>query len=324
MGAQLPGWISTVGGQALGLMTGAIAGGMADKRQFDQAANLQGLQIIGQKHMTDYNMKKQLEMWKATNYKAQIEEMKKAGLNPGMIYGMSGSGGTTSNINTGNVQGQSAASTGGEYSQFAQQGMQLQLLKAQKDNIEADTANKIAENPNVPLKGENIVADTKNKNMDTTKKDQEQYGTGLVNSLMEYLQSTDKGGNNVNINESMAAERYKEETGKILDERTKIGAEIVKYEVENRLNEAKIKLTEAEVNKIAADIIQRAQEIVIKEGHLNVDRLLSGFNTDWTNIIGKQALETIGGIIQLLPLGRILRGSNRPPTIQGFGGKRPY
>ena len=34
-------------------------------------------------------------MWKDTNYSAQMEELKKAGLNPGLLYGMSGGGATT-------------------------------------------------------------------------------------------------------------------------------------------------------------------------------------------------------------------------------------
>ena len=34
---------------------------------------LQNLEIKGSKELTDYNAAKQLEMWKATNYPAQVE-----------------------------------------------------------------------------------------------------------------------------------------------------------------------------------------------------------------------------------------------------------
>ena len=73
--------------------------------------------------------------------------------------------------------------------------MQLQLLEAQKKNIEADTAN---------------------KKMDTIKKDQEQYGTGLDNALKLYLQSTDEEGNDrVEIAGSTAAKGKEAEVRKL-------------------------------------------------------------------------------------------------------------
>ena len=37
----------------------------------------------------------QMQMWKDTNYAAQVEELKKAGLSIGLMYGKGGAGGTT-------------------------------------------------------------------------------------------------------------------------------------------------------------------------------------------------------------------------------------
>lgn len=143
---------------------GMLLGKWNDKRQLKQQEQLQNLQIEGQKKLTDYNTSKQLQMWKDTNYKAQVEELKKAGLNPGLIYGMSGGGGTTANISPGNVSGGQAPTGGREIQDMIGMGLQYQLLAAQKANIEADTKLKETE---ATKKGgvdtANIQADTENK-----------------------------------------------------------------------------------------------------------------------------------------------------------------
>lgn len=88
-----------------------------------------------------------LEMWRDTNYSAQIGEMERAGLNPNMLYGGVGAGGTTASTGSGGsasqaqaTQGNSATSAG--ISGMSQMGMlaeQKALMQAQKDNIEANT-----------------------------------------------------------------------------------------------------------------------------------------------------------------------------------------
>ena len=80
-----------------------------------------------------------MDIWEKTNYKPQMEQLEKAGLNPGLIYGMGGAGGTlggaSGSVNSGTNQIQGMGIQG---------AMQLALMKAQKENIEADTANKLA------------------------------------------------------------------------------------------------------------------------------------------------------------------------------------
>ena len=79
----------------IGTGMGLLLEGHNDRRQLRQQEKLQNLEIKGSKELTDYNAAKQLEMWKATNYPAQIEQMKLAGLNPALAYGMGGGGGVT-------------------------------------------------------------------------------------------------------------------------------------------------------------------------------------------------------------------------------------
>lgn len=149
MGKQLETLGLQLGGQAASSaqagVFGAIFGKGADRRQYQLQEKMQRLGIYGAKEMADYNYEKELQMWKDTNYSAQMAELEKAGLNPGLLYGMGGGGGTTTGSpNTGIPQG----SAGRGPSEILGMGMnyaELQLLKAQKENIEADTASKRAD-----------------------------------------------------------------------------------------------------------------------------------------------------------------------------------
>lgn len=145
-----------VGGSIPGTIMGMALGGYNDRRQQDQQEALQAIQIKGNKEMTDYQMRKQLEMWKATGYGPQIEQMKAAGINPALMYGMSGGGGQTTGNASGNVTGAAAPIGGREVQDIMGMGLmaaQKRLIEAQAKNIEADTQNK-------PLTGQNIEAST--------------------------------------------------------------------------------------------------------------------------------------------------------------------
>ena len=86
-------------GVAIGTATGSIFGSlMGNKMQQDQFGN----QLTLMKKQHEYNeasanaaQARAYEMWEKTNYAAQIEQMKKAGLSPGLMYGQAGAGGGT-------------------------------------------------------------------------------------------------------------------------------------------------------------------------------------------------------------------------------------
>lgn len=126
-------------GGAIAAGMGLILGDHYDRRQLKQQRKLMELEMEGQRSMADYNMSKQLEMWKQTNYAAQVEQMKKAGLNPALQYGMGGGGGVTSGTPSGNVAGAHAPGGGKEVEAMLGLGIQYQLLQAQKENIQAQT-----------------------------------------------------------------------------------------------------------------------------------------------------------------------------------------
>ena len=97
-----------------------LAAGIADqmsKYAFNELANKQQLrlnqgfieqQTKANQSMTKFNKDMQLELWNDTNYKAQREQIEKAGLNVGLMYGMGGGGSATTSIAQGNVSGSQA------------------------------------------------------------------------------------------------------------------------------------------------------------------------------------------------------------------------
>lgn len=138
----MPTQLATLGMQAAGSALGGIMGigfgGLQNSQQYEQQKKLNRLN----REMIDYQKMKELEMWKATNYQAQMEELKKAGLNPGLLYGMSGGGGTT----TGSSGGGNSAATPQQGGIMGMQlGTQAALLAAQTENIKADTEKKKVE-----------------------------------------------------------------------------------------------------------------------------------------------------------------------------------
>lgn len=120
---------------------GLLLGKHNDKRQLKQQTKLQDLQIKGNKEMADYNYNLQKRMWEETNYSAQMEQLEKAGLNPGLVYGQSGGGATTTGSQGGNVTGAEAPKGGGEAIAMMGMGMNLQMMKAEIELKQAQARN---------------------------------------------------------------------------------------------------------------------------------------------------------------------------------------
>jgi len=150
---------------------GAVGGMAAARSQNRNQRRLMDVQYQNQRMLNQHGHDLQMDMWNKTNYGAQVKHMKEAGLNPALMYGSAGQGGTT-----GSQGGGSAAS--GNAAQVRMMDMQNLLLAAQKENIDANTtktkaeANKIAGVDTEAVRQEievgiarqqNLEQDTKNK-----------------------------------------------------------------------------------------------------------------------------------------------------------------
>lgn len=158
-------------GGAMGMAIGAASGvanramdEQAMKDQYFQQLRLNNMALSFNKNMYDYQMNRQFEFWDKTNYKAQVEQMRKAGLNPALLYGKGGGmGATTGNASAGSFQSQAGSDTSRMDINLGRQAqiMQMSLLASQKANIDADTEKKRADAEKT--KGadtENVIANT--------------------------------------------------------------------------------------------------------------------------------------------------------------------
>lgn len=146
---------STAGGTALGAAVGAILGMGQGAINNNQNKKSQERSFTMQKELNKQAKDLALQQWKDTNYKAQVDEMKKAGLSTGLMYEGGGAGGQTSTGSGGGAPSQAPADYKiGMGIEGAQSLMQMRLMEAQINKTNAEAEN---------LRGasrENIVADT--------------------------------------------------------------------------------------------------------------------------------------------------------------------
>ena len=172
-------WFSdTTGGAATTQLLGMIGGHGQERRNYRNNRKLMELQHQNQMGLNRQGHDLQMDMWNKTNYGAQVEHMKNAGLNPALMYKGAGAGGTT-----GSQTGGSASMGGSQQGkvmdlQNALLGAQIDKLKAsaesdranayakgeggyegaesgaRKLNIEQDTLRKVEETSNLKTQGE--------------------------------------------------------------------------------------------------------------------------------------------------------------------------
>lgn len=323
-------------GIGLGLAQQAASGGLGllfqkhnDKRQLEQQRKLQDLQISGQKELTDYSYDKQYSMWEKTNYGAQKEQLIKAGLNPGLLYGMSGGGGTTTGTagNTGTSGGQ--APTGGREVQDAiGMGMQLQLLKAQKENIEADTKNKLSQ---VPKAGQEIeeskarislMAQQEDNarwtaellRLDKALKDLDVYkGSALADEQINKFK-TEVQTAMADMRSKMSQANVDEQTQNTKIEQAKVS--LAGEYLTNALKAANINLTEQETFKVVNDIAQGWQKLRIEEQEMYIKQYVAKISgSAIPAYLMTDIVKTLGGIFTA---GQLFK-PKAPNTVQGFG-----
>lgn len=131
-------WLGPVTG-AVGTLLGLALEGHNDRRQIRQQQKLTDMQVSAQNNLADRQAERQLSMWKATGPTGQMEQLKLAGLNPALMYGMGGGTGGQSLAGSPSVGGGNAPGGGNEVLASTGMGMQIGLMAAQKANIEADT-----------------------------------------------------------------------------------------------------------------------------------------------------------------------------------------
>jgi len=251
----------------LGGLTGMIFHGYEDRRQLKQQEKLQQIQIEGQRAMSDYNYSKQLQMWKDTNYQAQMEELKKAGLNPALLYGMGGGGGqTTGSGSGGSVQGATAAT--GQMG-IVSQSMQLSLMDAQRKNIEADTKLKnVDADKRAGVDTENVKSQTELTRIHTEiAQVQASVSRQTINEQMEAMKQIVAKGGEENHRKQMENEITENQ---MQDRINLLHTQALGAIIENEARKQNIEVDKATINKMSEDIKQKWVELAIKNEEKNI------------------------------------------------------
>lgn len=266
------------------------------------------------KELIDYKRASDMQMWRDTNYSAQIEEMKKAGVNPAMLYG-GGSGGQAM-TSGGAPSGQGTAShhKTPEMNSFAI--TQALMAAAQIENIKADTNLK---NSQADKTAGVDTEETKARIADLTqgienKKAQEKLTKAetFLTDMQGYIANGSKDDAIGQIKWSMRRaeqEVYQAENETYISDQTikdkitiikaeGIGA-LLKNDVlreEAGLKKEQQEEIKARINKMQADIAQNAQRLGIEATRAKITEFAEEIKAQYpsiSNVIGNWADEAV-------------------------------
>lgn len=194
-GSQAAGGAVGIGVQRLGI-------NYDHRKQLEQQRKMMEMQIAAEERLMGIQQQKQLEMWEATGYGAQKDQMKRAGLNPALMYGMGGGGGQTVGASMPGISGGTASDPNTRGGMGMMDVANVALIDAQKRLIEAEI---------------------KSKEQGTAKTWQETHELQMKNLITEITQAVKPDGSNAqgNIHESAAVKATLAEklmSSKALDE----------------------------------------------------------------------------------------------------------
>lgn len=144
IGKSIAGSAGSILSGGMGLIGGAVNGAAAAKRQYEHEKEMMGLQHQYNEQSANAAQERAKDMWNYTNYEAQVEHMRNAGLSVGLMYGNGGGMGASSS----GAQGQGVTNPGSQAeairAQHTAMGIQLANVASQTRLNEAQA--KKAEN----------------------------------------------------------------------------------------------------------------------------------------------------------------------------------
>lgn len=299
---------SSIGGQLI-----ANAGNARQNRKNRQhARQMMDIQHLHQRDLNEQGRQIQLQMWKDTNYPAQMEQMKLAGLNPSLMYGQSGGGGTT----TGS-QGGGSAAAGQTPSNIPmmpldlgaalQSAAQVKLMNAQAKKAEAEADSLRGKEGTIGASQiEKLIAETANE--------QQKNKLLQIDEQMKKIDSlwhSDKLYNEVNKlameMHLLQGETWIQENSKqaIVDE---IKAKATGQGIVNELNTERIRLTQAQEEQVRAAVTQKWNEIDLHDTEVNIKIAQTIIN----------GISQIGGVLQAGKLAEAMK-KGKQATEKAWG-----
>ncbi|MEM3771992.1 MAG: hypothetical protein QXW80_06745 [Candidatus Micrarchaeia archaeon] len=258
-----------------------IGGNRRRKKQLEQQQKLTDMQVAANKELADYGMGISKEMFEATGYGAQRRQMEEAGLNPALMYGHAGAGGTTVSSGAGHAgMGMASDEASRKIAATQAKGLALQLAKLQSEiEINKAQAKKLeaeaekTSGVDTELAKANIADITQSiKN-----KEAQEAGQKLQNEYDKIRNYISESTAHYNIGYiGYMAGQAREQWQILINSREISDAtkdEIIKnYELMNEnivadmlLKDKQAKLSVTQANKLANDVLQGWKDLEIKE-----------------------------------------------------------
>lgn len=310
---------SNTGGSGGGLIGGIIGGvtgiiGMMGNRRRETRARknqelLMKQQMEYQERLNATAHQRQKEMWDYTTeeqYAKQMAGLKKAGLNPALMYEGQGQGGTTGNVGAGAASGGHAATPAYASMDIANQMAQaaeIELMMAQAKKAEAEASSIRGEEGTI---GESQI----------NKLAQETTSEQLKQKLLEAQKITETQRSGLVMNEAIktAEEIVRLSRENHIGEETidavvnEIKAKSAGADIVNELNRSRIKLTETQDKQLEEAIAQKWAEIDLHDTEVNIKIAQTIIN----------GITGIGGLIQAGRLAEAMR-KGKQATEKAWG-----
>lgn len=339
--------LQAAGPGIIGTGMGIATAGWQDRRQLKQQRKLNDLDYEYSNRVAEDNYRRSMKMWEETGPVGQMEQYKKAGLNPGLMYGMGGGGGQTAAAPQQQRQQADAPRGGGEIGMGLQMGMQQAMMAAQielaksqanKNNVEAkktetvDTELSKTQTLSLTQGIENQKSIQKLTEVETSLKELDLQLQGL--SFENRLEYIEQEAREMTGKASIALIQANLDTDARSTRLNIIKQEYIQRVLEAALTRAQTQKTGAETKLIGEQTIMVkeqakaiAQHIMVEWAHisnehrqLDINNQLKEYNTDITNDISKDIFHTISGIVGIA--GGMAAGGAATPAKTPVGFKK--
>jgi len=338
------GILEGMGGAIAGAGMGLILQRGQDRRNLNNARDMQKLQIEGAKEMGDYNKENQMEIWNRTNYAPQVEQLKKAGLNPALLYGGGGGGGATTGGTTGmmpsggnpNGGDQGVSTVAGMGLQSGLMAAQIKVLESQARKNEVDANKAAGADTNLANVQADSIAQGINNQVAAEKLTKAQ--TRLA-GLADILQSETI---------EAAISKIKSEAGIATSEARSAlaGAKVDEATVSSKISildrtaanlavdilakKSGIELNEAKVAEIVTGIQQKWRELEVKGTGQNLEhqdrvKAIEEFTSNALKVAGIQAAgQVVSDVVKIATRQLPLPNTGTNTTVNKYNGKGDY
>ena len=288
IGSALTGALTGGIGNVVGAGLGLLLQGNQNQNQVNQQQKLTNIQTQAQEQLMQQQEATQMDMWQKTNYPAQVQELEQAGLNPALLYGKGGGGGTTIGGSMPSVTGATASNNMPAMAQMMAQQQQMGIQQAQIRNIDADTALKQTQTTKMGgVDTANVQAQTAQTTASTASIIQGITNQQTQNALMQaQTTATNINAENVQTNTKQIEDQIMILNNDVQVSQATIQAKINTIQqtaanslISGELMQAGIKVDNEKVTQMANTILQGWKGLSLTEQQNKVQQTLMGAQT---------------------------------------------